>query len=111
MALLREADVVCSTAVHEYFGIAMIEAMIAGAVPLLPKRLSYPEVVPESFHDAVLYEGRLGDRLRVVLEGLPAARRAVAGLPEALATRFDWPVVVDALEGVLAGAAATPRSP
>jgi len=111
VGLLREADVVCSTAVHEYFGIAMIEAMIAGAVPLLPRRLSYPEVVPKSFHDAVLYEGRLGDRLRVVLEGLPDARRAVGGLPEALAARFDWPVVAEALDGLLAGAAASPGSP
>ena len=55
-ALLSSTDVVCSTAVHEYFGVAMVEAMTAGAVPLLPNRLSYPEVVPERFHDAVLYD-------------------------------------------------------
>lgn len=70
-ALLRSADVVVSTARHEFFGIAACEAIYCGAIPVLPRRLGYPELIPEDLHDQVLYrEGELVDRLvRVVNEG------------------------------------------
>lgn len=42
---LIEADVFVSSAVHEFFGISAVEAMAAGAFPLLPDRLSYPEIM------------------------------------------------------------------
>lgn len=54
-ALLRASDLVISTAEHEFFGIAILEAMAAGAFPLLPNRLSYPELIPASAHRTVLY--------------------------------------------------------
>jgi len=56
VALLRWADVVVSTAAHEFFGISMLEAVSAGAFPLLPNRLSYPELIPQEFHAACLYD-------------------------------------------------------
>lgn len=43
-AALLEADVFVSTAAHEFFGIAAVEAVAAGAYPVLPGRLAYPEV-------------------------------------------------------------------
>ncbi len=43
---LDQIDIVVSTADHEFFGIAVCEAIWAGAAPLLPNRLSYPELVP-----------------------------------------------------------------
>ena len=39
---LLDADVVVSTADHEFFGISVVEAIAAGAYPLLPERLAYP---------------------------------------------------------------------
>ncbi|MGD8786742.1 MAG: DUF3524 domain-containing protein [Phycisphaerales bacterium] len=43
--VLMQADVIVSTANHEFFGISVVEAIAAGACPLLPNRLSYPEIL------------------------------------------------------------------
>lgn len=103
---VRRADVVVSTARHEYFGVAVVEAIAAGCVPVLPNRCSYPELVPQRFHAATLYpDGGFGGRLRRVLADLPAAKAAVAGLSTAMA-RFDWNVVAPRLDAAVAEVAA-----
>ncbi|MCP3967308.1 MAG: DUF3524 domain-containing protein [Lentisphaerae bacterium] len=44
LKVLASADIIVSTAIHEFFGISVVEAVAAGAFPLLPERLAYPEV-------------------------------------------------------------------
>lgn len=43
------ADIVLSTALHEFQGLAVMEAVSAGCVPLVPDRLAYTEIYPEKF--------------------------------------------------------------
>ena len=47
---LAAADVFVSTADHEFFGIAAVEAMLIGVRPLLPQRLAYPSVLKLEEH-------------------------------------------------------------
>lgn len=42
---LTETDFFVSTAIHEFFGLSVVEAVLCGAYPVLPQRLAYPEVM------------------------------------------------------------------
>ncbi len=90
--LLRQADVVISTAIHEFFGVAVVEAIYAGCFPILPKRLSYPELLPERFHGDCLYDdfADLVNRLRWALAH-PDVIRVVSKPLRVAMKRFSWP--------------------
>ena len=67
--LLSRGDIIVSTALQENFGISVVEAMRYGCYPLLPSRLSYPEILPYEFHHQCLYtsEEDLRNRLKNLL--------------------------------------------
>jgi glycosyltransferase involved in cell wall biosynthesis len=85
LAALREADIAVSTAFHEYFGMALLEATYAGCYPLVPDRLVYREIFP----------GRLRYRstaqLRERLISLICSIDEVRSLDHSsIAVRFGW---------------------
>lgn len=69
--MLKKGDIVISTANQENYGIAVIEAILAGCRPLLPNRLSYPELIPTEFHSECLFsdEYDLEKKLKRALKG------------------------------------------
>ncbi len=54
--LLWQGDIVVSTAIHEFFGAAVLEACYCDCFPILPARLSYPELLPAESHEDCLYQ-------------------------------------------------------
>ena len=51
-AVLQRAGIVVSTAIHEFQGLGVLEAAAAGAVPLVPDALVYPEQYPAIYRYA-----------------------------------------------------------
>lgn len=92
-ALLRQSDVVLSTALHDFQGIAVLEGVAAGCVPLVPKRLAYPELFP----DVCCYASGPGEtddlvnRLQQLAEAKALGQWASAPDISALA----WPQLVE----------------
>ena len=86
---LWQSDIVVSTAIHEFFGAAVVEACYCGCFPILPRRLSYPELVPAGMHAACLYEEPEGlvDRLRKAVLDVAGIR---SGLLRTHAAQYDW---------------------
>lgn len=86
LAWLKRADIVVSTARHEFFGLSVLEAVRAGCCPLLPRRLVYPELFDEQFLyddcDFVL-------KLRQVIAHQPVDRKQAMVMAE----RFSWPAL------------------
>jgi glycosyltransferase involved in cell wall biosynthesis len=66
-AALSEADIFVSTADHEFFGISVLEAAAAGAFPLVPEKLAYPETLElDSGNEDFFFKGgadQLAERL------------------------------------------------
>jgi len=96
LALIGTCDLVVSTASHEFYGIAVAEALAAGCAPLLPARLAYPEVLPRPWHAAGLYaKGELASRLHCRAADPAPLRRASArqALRDAMRSQDRAPVV------------------
>ena len=106
--LLRSCDIVVSTAKHEFFGVSVVEAIHAGCYPLLPARLSYPELLPPSRHDEFLYSD-LNDLVeRLVTLCNDPQRAGQNGLGSAM-RRFDWSRRGPEFDAALEAVAAQPR--
>lgn len=99
LALLSSASIVLSTAHQEFFGIGVVEGIAAGAHPVLPNRLVYPERVANLG----------GDPARILYDDPEHAVDlivAALGLPpdpdlRAASTRYDWSVVAPHLDAAL----------
>ena len=97
--VLGRSTVVVSTALQEFFGVSVVEAMAAGAFPILPNRLVYPERVPDDLADRMLYrsDANAVDMLVSVLQTVSETREVGAAM-RAQVDRYDWSVVAPAYD-------------
>ncbi len=92
-AVLAGSDIVVSTANHEFFGIGVIEAIAAGCFPLLPDRLSYPDIIGSLGKDnphIYLYDGTVKALAEKLIELINNPGRLQPRLRENMEQHF-WP--------------------
>ena len=93
LRLLADSDIVFSTAIHEFFGISILEAVANRAFPILPARLSYPELIPEAFHRDCLYRtpSEMMSRLEKAIVEREWSSSVAGSLGEIMREKFSWP--------------------
>jgi glycosyltransferase involved in cell wall biosynthesis len=102
LSWLAQGSIVISTAQQENFGIAMVEAIRFGCLPLLPARLAYPEIIPAGYHADVLYSShqdlieKLLDRITNFPDYLNL-RRTLSGEM----ARYAWENTIDQYDHIL----------
>ncbi len=93
-AWLARGSVVVSTAIQENFGISVVEAVRFGCFPLLPQKLSYPEIMPEKYHPDILYrsETQLFEKLAYHLLHPEAGQSVQKALCDHV-QQFSWEIL------------------
>ena len=86
---LWRADIVVSTAIHEFFGTAIVEALYCDCFPVLPHRLTYPDYVSPAYHARCLYHDFDGlvALLRAAIQQIEQTRQV--SFCDRVA-RYDW---------------------
>ncbi len=97
------ADVVVSTALQEYQGLAVAEAVWTGCRPLLPRALVYPELYPEW---CLFERGRLEPSLASLVMEPESVRAPIA---PGLAQGMVWDSLHQTWDAALSGMAAKSR--
>lgn len=86
------ADILPVTGVQDFFGGSVVEAIYCNALPLLPKRLAYPEHIPAEWHNIVFYnsEDEFRQKLKnLVLEFSQSKNQALSDF----VGRYDWSIL------------------
>ncbi len=87
LSLLQRSDIVVSTALHEFFGISIVEAVHYGCIPVVPDRLSYPELYPKKYR---YNESGLVEMLAYYLENIEIMREDCIFLET---VKYSWKVL------------------
>ncbi len=102
LSWLKKGAIVVSCAIQENFGISVVEAVRFGCIPLLPERLSYPEMMPEEFHSKILYQTKkdLVEKLEDILlryqKYLPLQKKMSVSMEQ-----FSWEIIVKQYDTIL----------
>ena len=85
--VLSRSDIILSTALHEFQGLAVMEAVAQGCVPLLPDRLAYPNFYAKDY----LYQGTLNNPKKEAIRIVEQLKRWQKNLPQAPdMSCFSW---------------------
>ncbi len=105
-AWLRRCRASVSCAIQENFGIAAVEAAAAGAFPIWPDRLSYPELLPPGRRRDHLYSDfpELVLKLKLALDKASPAIPVQDGLTSHM-MKFDWSSVIGEYDALFEAAA------
>jgi len=91
---LEGADMILSTALHEFQGLAVLEAVQLGCIPILPNRLVYAEI----FGLKYVYESTPEDRQKESIAAVNLIQKLALGqkqgnLAKTVAQSLAWPTM------------------
>ena len=97
---LVESDIVISTAIHEFFGVSVIEGCACGCIPVAPRRLAYPEVLCGT--NEFLYDITAEDLCRKIIK-LNSLRFSkewdeLKEKSKAIASRYYWDKIAEEMD-------------
>ena len=103
LALLDQADIVLSTALQDFQGLAVQEGIQAGCIPVVPDRLAYPEYVASGFRYQSLPDDPKSEAraCAALLQALTQARCDRAQHGDTDIARLEWPALKETYEQLI----------
>ncbi|MFT7177939.1 MAG: glycosyltransferase involved in cell wall biosynthesis [Oceanospirillaceae bacterium] len=97
LSWLAEADMVLSTSLHEFQGLAVLEAVQLGCIPILPNRLVYPEL----FNSTYLYKSSINSPSLEASSAADLIQHHVTLIDKGISEvpvikNFEWPAMAAA---------------
>jgi glycosyltransferase involved in cell wall biosynthesis len=87
------ADLLPVTSKQDFFGGSVIEAMYCNAIPLLPKRLAYPEHIDPQYHSTYFYDD--GDFVKKVHHRIMDVNYLRVMNSRQYAEKYDWTNLIE----------------
>lgn len=104
--LLAMGDIVISTARHEFFCTAIMEAIYCGCHPMLPRSLTYAEMIPQTLQEPLLHgpvffddETDLFRKMKRLLDG--DLKQLPLPTLQSVNRHLDWSVIIDRYDALL----------
>ena len=91
--LLWRADILPVTSNQEFFGISVMEAIYCGNWPILPNRLTYPELLPEVNHKENIYQDEK-DLYKKIINAIVNIENIRKTKLSSIASKFSWDIMV-----------------
>lgn len=91
--LLWRADILPVTSNQEFFGISVMEAIYCGNWPILPNRLTYPELLPEVNHKDNIYQDEK-DLYKKIINAIVNIENIRKTKLSSIASKFSWDIMV-----------------
>ncbi len=93
---LFKSDIIPITSYQDFFGISIVESVYCNTIPLLPDRLSYPEIFDKKTNEEIFYQSN--EDLYSKLENLILKfNNYKDNIPKfkKLVSEFDWDIMKD----------------
>jgi len=90
---LWQSDILPVTNIQDFFGASVMEAVYCDTIPLLPRRLAYPEIYNLGLDKGFTYDGdnQLAKKLKKILEKWPVKGPDLKDR----CSQFDWGSIIE----------------
>ena len=93
---MHKADILPITSYQDFFGISIVESVYCNTIPLLPNRLSYPEIFDKKANEELFYntDEELYLKLLNIILNNNNSKKDIQKYKK-LISRFDWSIMKD----------------
>ena len=90
LSLLSKADILPVTSNQDFFGISIMEAICSNCYPILPNRLTYPELLDMDINIFYNKNNELKKKIIESINNIKNVKNKTLNFRDSLFYKFDW---------------------